>query len=181
MDFGGNIHGDELSHIRTGDIESAYILFKRSDFGTTPCSGVGGSGNIINLWLKHPDGAIWVTDFYFETEGLNAGFGERAGPHNSFVSEEKGVDWYAYQLEIRNYPEYWERTTYSDGSEYWIIDLKALLERGSAFSGRDLSDYLWYYVDIISEDVCVGGEVGQSASWQRIHSFEIKVKLRSQG
>jgi hypothetical protein len=176
--FDGSIRGDPLTRIRTGDVEAAYILLKRSDFGATRCSGIVGAGNIINLWLKHPDGSIWVTDFYFETEGLNAGFDERNGPHNPLITKKKGVDWYAYQIEIKKHPDYWRKTTYPDGSEYWVIDLKALLDRGATYSGRDLSDYLWYYVDVVSENVCVGGNVGESTSSQRIHYFEIKIKLR---
>lgn len=181
--FDGSIRGAPLTRLRTGDVKSAYILLKRLDFGATPCSGVGGAGNIINLWLKHPDGSIWVTDLYFETKGLNANFNERAAPHNQLItlfssqSHEKGADWYAYQMLIKNFPQYWNKTTYPDGSEYWVIDLKALLDRGSAYSGRDLSDYLWYYVDVVCENVCLGGDVGESTSWQHINYFEIKVKL----
>jgi len=176
--FDGSVRGDPLERIRTGDVEAAYILFKRSNAGTTPCSGVVGAGNIINLWLKKPDGSIWVTDFYFETVGLNAGFDERAGPHNPLISHEKGIDWYAYQILIAQFPEYWRRTINDDGSEYWVIDLKGLLDRGAKFSNRDLAEYQWYYVDVVSEDVCVRGKVGESASWQHVHYFEIKVKFR---
>jgi len=180
----GSVRGHPLTRIRTGDVEAAYILLKRSDSGATGCSGIVGAGNIINLWLRHPDGAIWVTDLYFETRGLNTGFKERTAPHSKLVSlfsplpHERGNDWYAYQMIIEKYPEYWDKTVYPDGSEYWVIDLKAILDRGAKFSKRDLNDYLWHYVDVVSEDVCVGGRVGQSASWQRIHYFEIKVKLR---
>lgn len=180
--FDGSIRGDPLRRIRTGDVEEAYILLKRSDSGATPCSGGVGAGNIINLWLGLRDGdnwvAHWVTDFYFETVGLNAGFDERPGPHNRMVSKERGYDWYAYQVYLNDFPEYWEKTTNPDGTEEWVIDLRALLDRGAAFSERDLGDYLWYYVDVVSEDVCYGGDVGESASWQRIHYFEIKVRLR---
>ncbi len=182
--FDGSVRGHPLERIRTGDVEAAYILLKRSESGASACSGIEGAGNIINLWLRHPDGSIWVTDLYFETVGLNAGFRERAGPHNKLITLfsplpwERGNDWYAYQILIKKHPAYWKKTVNPDGSEYWIIDLKALLERGAEFSGRDLDDYFWYYVDVVSEDVCVGGKVGQSAAWQRIHYFEIKVKLR---
>jgi len=178
--FDGSVRGDPLTRIRTGDLEAAYILLKRSDSGSRPCPGIVGSGNIINLWLKHPDGSIWVTDFYFETVGLNEGFSERAGPHNLFIRifQEGGADWYAYQMELTKYPEYWTKTTYPDGSEYWIIDLKSLLDRGSAYSGRDLSDYRWYYVDVVCENVCLGLTIGESASWQNVHYFDIKVKFR---
>lgn len=177
--FDGSIRGDPLTRIRTGDVESAYILIRRGDCSATPCGGIiGAAGNIINLWLRHPDGSIWVTDFYFETEGANSGFDERAAPHSGSVTREKGVDWYAYQIILKNFPEYWDKVTYPDGSEYWVIDLKALLERGSDYSERDLSDYLWYYVDVVSEHFCVVSDVGESASWQRIHYFEIKVKFR---
>ena len=183
--FDGSVRGHPLTRIRTGDVKSAYILLKRSESGATHCSGIESAGNIINLWLRHPDGSIWVTDLYFETVGLNAGFKERPGPHNQLItlfsplSYERGNDWYAYQIILEKNPEFWNKTINPDGSEYWVIDLKALLDHGSAYSGRDLSDYLWYYVDVVSEDVCFGGEVGQSASWQRIHYFEIKVRLSS--
>ncbi len=48
----------------------------------------------------------------------------------------------------------------------------------AAFSGRDLGDYLWHNVDVASEDVGVGGRVGQSAAWQQVEYFEIKVKMK---
>ncbi|MEW5944598.1 MAG: hypothetical protein AB1742_00210 [bacterium] len=174
--FDGSVRGDPLTRLRTGDVEAAYVRFHRSNAGAASCTGVTGAGNIINLWLRHPDGAIWVTDFYFETEGLNAGFDERPGPHNPLISKEKGVDWYAYQVLIKNFPEYWTKTTHPDGSEHWTIDLKGLLDRGAAFSERKLDDYLWYYVDVVSEDVCYKGMVGESAAWQTVHYFEILVK-----
>jgi hypothetical protein len=182
--FDGSVRGHPLKRIRTGDVEQAYILLKRSDAGATACSGIEGAGNIINLWLRHPDGSIWVTDLYFETKGLNAGFRERAGPHNKLITLfsplpwERGNDWYAYQMLIKKFPQYWDVTKYSDGSELWIIDLKAILDRGSEFSGRDLADYQWYYVDLVSEDVCFAGKVGHSKAWQTIHQFDIKLKLR---
>jgi len=180
----GSVRGDPLERIRTGDVEAAYVLFRRSNAGATPCSGVTGAGNIINLWLKKPDGSIWVTDLYFETEGLNTGFTERAAPHNRLITffspatHEKGNDWYAYQMIIGSFPEYWRKTVYPGGTEYWIIDLKGLLDRGAEFSERDLSDYTWQYVDVVSEDVCFRGKVGESASWQQIHYFEILYKLK---
>ncbi|MBI2889159.1 MAG: hypothetical protein HYY13_00055 [Nitrospirae bacterium] len=181
LDFNGNNRGTALDPIRTSEVEGAYILFNRSDAGATGCSGIVGSGNIINFWLQNPDtGARWVTDFYFETVGLNAGFGERAAPHNEIVNERitLGIDWYAYQIEIPKFPEYWTRTDDADGVQHWVIDLKALLDRGAEFSGRDLNAYRWQYVEVVSENVCTGGKVGESASWQRIHRFEIKVKRR---
>jgi hypothetical protein len=180
----GSVRGHPLERIRTGDVEAAYILLRRSDSGATPCTGIEGAGNIINFWLRHPDGAIWVTDLYFETKGLNQGFKERTAPHSKLVTlfsplpHERGNDWYAYQILIEKHPQYWDKTVHPDGSVYWVIDLKAILDRGAEFSKRDLSDYLWHYVDVVSEDVCVGGKVGQSAAWQNIHYFEIKYKLR---
>ncbi|MBI2061059.1 MAG: hypothetical protein HYT87_14930 [Nitrospirae bacterium] len=180
-DFDGHPRGTSLLQIRNGDVEAAYILFDRSDAGATGCSGVAGSGNIINFWLRHPEtGARWVTDFYFETVGLNAGFGERAAPHNEFVQERTllGIDWYAYQFEITKFPDYWSKTVDAEGVEHWVINLKALLDRGAAFSGRDLKNYVWHYVEVVSENVCAGGKVGESASWQRVHYFEIRMKLR---
>ncbi len=178
--FDGSVRGHPLSRIRTGDVEAAYIVFERSEGGAVVCPGISGSGTIINLWLRHPDGSIWVTDLYFETVGLNENFGERAAPHNLFIQifQEGGEDWYAYQMEITKFPELWTKTPYPDGSEQWVIDLKRLLDRGAAFSGRDLSDYLWYYVDVVCENVCIGLDIGESASWQNIHYFDIKVKLR---
>jgi len=177
VDFGGNVHGDPLSRLRTGDVEAAYIIFDRSDAGAERCSGITGSGNIINFWLEHPEGARWVTDFYFETLGLNEGFGERMGPHSPLVSLVEGVDWYAYQMEMERYPEYWTRTVRADGSTRWVIDLKALLDRGDAFSGRRLSEYRWMYVEVVSENICFLGSPEESVSWQNVHHFEIKVRL----
>ena len=177
VDFGGDIHGDPLTPIKTGDVETAYIILKKSDAGAERCSGITGSGNIINFWLEHPDGSRWVTDFYFETVGLNEGFGERMGPHSPLVSLVEGVDWYAYQMEMEKYPAYWTRSTNPDGSEEWIIDLKALLDRGDSFSGRCLSEYRWKYVEVVSENICFLGCPGQSVSWQNVHHFEIKVKI----
>jgi len=177
VDFGDDVHGDPLAPIKTADVGAAYIIFKRSGAGAERCSGVTGSGNIINFWLEHPDGSRWVTDFYFETVGLNEGFGERMAPHSPLVSLVEGVDWYAYQMEMQNYPEYWTRTTGTDGSEEWIIDLKALLDRGEAFSGRPLHEYRWKYVEVVCENICLLGRPGQSVSWQSVHHFEIKVRL----
>ncbi len=178
--FDGDVRGHPLTRLRTGDLEAAYIVFERSESGAVVCPGISGSGTIINLWLRHPDGSIWVTDLYFETVGLNENFGERAAPHNLFIRifQEGGEDWYAYQMEISEFPELWTRTAYPDGSVQWVIDLKRLLDRGAAFSGRDLSDYLWYYVDVVCENVCIGIDIGESASWQNVHYFDIKVKFR---
>jgi len=177
MDFGGNVHGDPLTRVRTGDVEAAFIILERSDAGAERCSGITGSGNIINFWLEHPDGSRWVTDFYFETVGLNEGFGERMGPHSPLVSLVEGVDWYAYQMEMEKYPEYWTRTIRADGSRKWIIDLKALLDRGDEFSGRRLSEYRWKYVEVVSENICFLGCPEESVSWQNVHHFEIKVQF----
>jgi len=181
---GESIRGHPLERIRTGDIEAAYIVLERSDAGVTGCSGIVGAGNIINLWLRRPDGSIWVTDLYFETVGLNTGFKHRAAPHSKLVTLfsplpwERGNDWYAYQIRIEKFPELYHKTIRADGSERWVIDLKALLDQGARFSSRNLDDYLWHYVDLVCEDVCVGGKVGQSAAWQRVNYFEIKVKLK---
>lgn len=178
------VRGHPLERIRTGDLEAARIIYERKDAGVSGCSGIVGAGNIINLWLRHPEGAIWVTDIYFETVGLNSGFGQRAGPHNLFVSmfsplpQERGNDWYAFQIKLERYPEFYTRTRTDDGWDRWDIDLLALLKRGARFSRRDLDDYLWQNVDVVSEDVCVGGKVGQSASWQEVRYFDIRVKFK---
>ena len=58
------------------------------------CSGITGSGHIIDSWLEHPDGSRWVTDFYFETVGLNEGLGKRMGPHSPLVAVAEGADGY---------------------------------------------------------------------------------------
>lgn len=181
----GSVRGHPLERIRTGDVEAGYIIFQRSQSAANGCMGIAGAGNIINLWLRHPDGSIWVTDLYFETRGLDSGFKERPGPHNMLVSLfsplpwERGNDWYAYQVNVPRHPQYRRKTAYADGSELWVIDLKALLDRGAEFSGRDLADYLWCCVDVVSEDICIGGRTGQSFAEQRVHYFEILVQLKN--
>ncbi|MBI2061062.1 MAG: hypothetical protein HYT87_15040 [Nitrospirae bacterium] len=49
LDFNGNKRGIALEVVRMSDVEAAYILFSRSDARTTGCSGLVGSGNIIDL------------------------------------------------------------------------------------------------------------------------------------
>ena len=41
--FDGSVRGHPLDRIRTGDLEAAYILLKRSDSGATGCSGIVGA------------------------------------------------------------------------------------------------------------------------------------------
>jgi len=165
----GTIYGAQLDPIRTGDVSHAFILFTRSDFGTGPTPMIGAAGNIINLWIQHPDGDYFGFDFYFETEGMD---------NWTFINGERL--WWpdfrscVYSVHMFDYPQYWSRTETTDGMEYWIIDLGAIIDRASELSRWDLEDFEWKRVEPICESFALVSGLVTSA-WQTIHYFDIKV------
>ena len=171
----GQFYGAQLDPIRTGDVSSALMIFSRSDAGTGPTPVLGAAGNIINLWIQHPNGDYFGFDFYFETDGIDDW---------TFIRGERL--WWpdgrscVYSVHMSHYPEYWARTKIQGDVENWVVDLRAVIDRAMELSRWDLRDFRWKRIEPISESFALFSDLPTSA-WQTFHFFEIKIGFYDQG
>lgn len=164
------IYGTELEPVKNSDVEEAYIVFNRSNFGVIRPTFLYTAGNIIDFWMTAPNGSFFGIDLYFETKGPNNFLHWRNGEAYWAPSQISKV----YMIRLFEHPEYWIKNTSADGKESWIIDLKSIIERASKFTGWNLSDFEWRHVDFISESATFGF-LRAGVAWQSLHYFVIKI------
>lgn len=164
------IYGTELEPVKNSEIEDAFILLTRSDFGVTRPIFLYTAGNIIDIWMTAPDGSYFGIDIYFETKGINNQRYEN-GEYRWTPSNISKV----YSIHLFEHPEFWMKNTSADGKENWIIDLKAIIERASVFTGWNLSDFEWRHIEFTCESATVG-LLKSGAAWQTLHYFDVKIK-----